>query len=351
MSQPITAARESVQRDGLVGAIGYGVVTSGTEASGATSPSGPAPGEVDGIPAPIGEPDGAQFIPTPEAGAGDPLDPASRWDGPGGYELWGEPCSPHPYLFDPSFGATNAIGRTWGTPVPLYTSITGQHAFGIGAGVKASTFEQAEIARAQEAAQRVLELTQWNQIAHELWTGARDTASGYGTNVRLASPSATVLAGGNALDVVEGIAAMEDALGHSLVGAVTLIHCPRKMIPYASHHLDISTSPGNGRIFTANDTLVIGDRGYPGTGPHGEQPLGSKFWIYGTGVLTARLGAIRFGERDPGDAVSAPTNDLVVHAERPAAIGWLCGHFAALIDLTLAPGSTAGVAGDGLSST
>jgi hypothetical protein len=348
--QPITAGRDTVQRDGLVGAIGVGVITNGTETSG-DAPTGDVPeGNIGGVPIPSGLPLGAAQIAAPEASSGDPLDPNNRWDGPIGYELWGEPCGAVPYMFDPAFctpdGTAGHARRNWGAAQPLYGRVTGLHAFGIGAGVKCGTLSSPkEMEPWRAAARRILDLTEWNQIAHELWTGARDIASGYGggvgANRRLASPAATVLNGGTAVDALEAVAALEDAFGAVSSGYMQLIHVPRKMAAYLWRTQIVTTSPGNGRLYTANDALVIADRSYPGTGPNGEAPSGSTFWIYSTGILTARLGKVRYPEQgDVSYAVRSETNDYEVHAERPAAISWLCAHFAIKVDLALPLGST-----------
>ncbi len=331
--QPITAARETVARDGLAGALGYGVIDAGTASSGVAPVDTPEREEIGGVPVPAGGlPAGA-----PDPVAGDELDPAGRWTGPLGFTLEGEVCGAPPYTAALDFcpnPADEYAGRpggshTFGTPNALIAALEDQRAFIVGAGVECSTFgtpDDLEPWRA--AARRALELSQWSQVANELWTGDRARASGWTANRRLASPDATVLAGGQPVGLVEAIAALEDAFGSCSYGAVQLIHTPRKLSAYLDAAGIIETSPGSGRLWTANDSLVIADRGYPGTGPNGQAPEAGTAWLYSTGVLTARLGRIRYPERDHGDAVHATTNDVIVHAERPAAIAWLCCHFA-----------------------
>lgn len=287
MAQPITAAEEVRPRDGLAGAIGYGV-----------------------------------FL--PDAGA-DPLDPDGRWAGPGGFQIEGLGCGPSTYTAGADFCAA---ARTWGPGRAFLAHGSVQRPFVVGAAVECSTLGSPSdlLAQFQGRADRALEISQWPQIANELWTGQRSIAEGW-TNRRLASPAATVLSE-DPVPLVEAIAALEDAFGDCSAGDVQLIHVPRKLSAYLDHAGIISTTPGSGRLWTANNSLVIADRGYPGTAPNGGEPEGLVAWIYSTGPLTARLGNIVHPERDLADAVAYATNDVKVRAERLAAIDWLCCHLA-----------------------
>lgn len=284
--QPITAAAEIAPRGGLGGAVGLGV-----------------------------------FVPET-----DELDPDGRWIGPGGYVLEGEPC-PDPAAYTASLDFC-APARTWGPGRRFRASLAEQHPFLVGTAVECSTLGSPAdvVARFGDQARRALELAQWPQIANELWTGQRSQIEGW-ANRRLAHPDATVLSA-TPVGIIEAIAALEDAFGACSAGDTQLIHVPRKLVAYLDAAGIIESTPGSGRIFTANGSLVIADRGYPGTSPGGEEPAAGTAWIYSTGILSARLGAIRIPERDLADAVSAPTNDVAIRAERPAAIAWLCCHLA-----------------------
>lgn len=286
MAQPITAAGEVIPRDGLAGALGYGVIV----------------------------PDG------------DPLDPQNRWAGPGGYVLEGLGCGPSTYTAGADFCDE---ARTWGPGRAFLTAGDPQHPFVVGAAVECSTFgSPAELlAEYGSRADRALEMSQWSQIANELWTGQRSDAQGWSEATRLASPAATILSA-SPVPLVEAIAALEDYFGGCSAGDVQLIHVPRKLSAHLDHASLIHTTPGSGRLWTANNALVIADRGYPGTSPSGDAPTPGVAWIYSTGPLSARLGPIFHPERDLGDAVAFQTNDVSVRAERLAAIAWLCCHLA-----------------------
>lgn len=285
MAQPITAAEEVVPRDGLRGALGYGVIV-------------------------------------PED---DPLDAGGRWAGPGGYVLEGLGCGPVAYTASADFCDE---ARTWGPGRAVVSTGGEQRPFVVGAAVKCSTLGSPAdlLAAYRPKARRALELAEWPQIANELWTGQRSITTGW-TNRRLASPSATVLSE-DPVPLIEAIAALEDAFGDCSAGDVQVIHVPRKLSAYLDARGIIQTTPGSGRLWTANNSLVVADRGYPGTAPDGAPPEGLVTWIYSTGPLTARLGEIVYPERDLGDAVAYATNDVSVRAERLAAIDWLCCHLA-----------------------
>lgn len=288
MPQPITAAAEITPRGGLGGAVGFGVII-------------------------------------PES---DPLDPDGRWLGPGGYSLEGEACpNPEGQTASADFCAEP---RSWGAGRPFRRVVADQHPFLIEVDVDCSTFGSpmpGTLEAFEQAARRALDLSRWSLIAYELWTGERSQAEGW-DNLRLASPDAQIVTDGEA-SVVEAIAALEDAFGVCSAGDRQLIHVPRKLVPYLDAAGIIEYTPGAGSIYTANGSLIIADRGYPGTGPAGQDPTAGQAWIYSTGVLSARLGDVRVPERDLGDAIAATTNDVSVRALQPVAIGWLCCQLAA----------------------
>lgn len=298
VANPITAAREVAPRDGLAGAVGLGVIV-------------------------------------PDA---DPLDPDGRW--PLGYRLWGPSCGS---VQIGSLGVCALPPGYIGQPNPQYVDATrwqggpASAPFRIWSGVTCTMSELSAdgvLTAWQAEAERLLDLSAWAQIGHELWTGEQaqlDAAD----NRHLASLDSTVL--GEGLGIVEAIARIEDALGATVAGDVAVIHVPRRLVPYLAHAGLISSVTGQtARIFTHNGSLVVADRGYPGTGPGGQPPDSTGAWIYGTGVLSARVDArAKFPAVGPeqGDGIASAaevyTNDAIVRAEKRAAISWMCGHFAA----------------------
>jgi hypothetical protein len=260
----------------------------------------------------------------------DPLDPDGRWAGPQGYTLEAEPCDDITYYRTLDFCAEPPLEDSQ-PPGSYLTVVEDQKPFLVGAGVTCSTFgTQLDdvLASYRAVTDRGLELRQWSQIANELWTGDRANNE----NRYLADANSTDVGDGDAVSLVEAIGLLEDAFGNCSPGGVQVIHMPRKLVAYASWKKLIWTTPGSGRIYTANDSLVVADRGYPGTGPEGVEPTETTAWIYSTGVLTARLGPVRHPELDWGYAVTALTNDVAVRSERAAAINWACCHLAVNVE-------------------
>lgn len=292
--QPISAAREAVATDGLAGAVGAGL-----------------------------------FFPD-----SDPLDPNGRWAGPAGYSLEGDPCGAPGYTSANGFCDVHPFPEAdeW---TPFVEALADQVPVRLGAAVKCSTFgSPTDSAVWEDKARRQLDLTRYSQLATTLWTGGAVPA-----NHHLASGDATVLNEGGLADptavpLVTAIAMLEDAFGDCSWGSQQLIHAERKVTPYLSTLSLVQTSPGSPRLWTFNGSLVIADRGYPGTGPNDAAAPAGQTWLYSTGVLSGRLGEVRIPETDLGEQIDARTNNRWVRAEQVAAINWLCCHLAILVDLT-----------------
>lgn len=299
VANPITAAREVAPRGGLAGAVGLGVIV----------------------------PDG-----------GDPLDPDGRW--PLGYQLYGPSCGgssvgslgvclpPEGYLGSRDLPSEDQARWQGGPPSAPFRIRTGVRCL-------LTDLEGDGLADWQAEAARLLDLHAWPQIAHELWTGDQARRDG-ADNRYLTDGQATEL--GTGLDIVEAIARVEDALGVQTSGDTAVIHVPVRLVPYLAHAGLISSVTGQtARLFTHNGSLVVADRGYPGTGPGGELPTTTASWIYGTGVLSARVdGQATYPPvRREGDGTATAavpfSNDAIVRAEKRAAISWLCGHVAAQV--------------------
>lgn len=289
MSKPITAARETTQRGGLAGAVGLGVII-------------------------------------PSSG-GDPLDPSGTgWMGPEGYRLEGLAC-----------GGVSRSGETAcdDDPAPVPDG-DGRYAWGpdsfpftVTAAIGCSTFSgDTDLERWHEDTDRKLEMCQWGDIAEELWTGSVAQEKGW-DNRFLADEHSVVVTPDGPVRAVEAFAALEDNLALCTCGGPHLIHVPYKWVAYLTN-LSLVTRVGE-RLFTGNGSLVIADRGYPGSGPSApeEAPAAGTSWIYGTSVLSARLGPVEHPQTRIQETIDYKTNRQEVRSTRLAAISWLCCHFAA----------------------
>jgi hypothetical protein len=305
MPQLISAPQESIFQGGLRGAVGYAVEVLGYEPSPEEGPY----------------PDDANFGP-------DPKDPEGRWKSD--YVLEGFACDAIDIV--DSSCAENVRER----PKPdgkssLWITQEGRP-FALHASVKCSTFQNGFLSEDmldgfKALSRRRLFSCQWAQIANELWTGEAAQLFGYTSNRWLTKAGATVdlTPGGEGVAPIEAIASIEEALVHCSCGVPNVIHVPMKMIPYLADSGQLRQR-GN-RFFTWNNSIVVADPGYPGTGIGGVDPLPGEWWIYGTGPLAARLGEVVTPEQSNADALTFPTNDFQVRSERMAAISWTCCSF------------------------
>lgn len=234
-----------------------------------------------------------------------------------------------------------AEGETFDDGIPLYTSVDARPVF-VESTLKCSTFgAPLDEAEWQRRTSKVLDLCQWTGLAHELWTGEKSEAAGYG-NKFLASPDAIdVITNAPADEEIEvmsltfAVGELEDHLSKCSCGAVHVIHCEPRVVAHLAKVGQIDRV--GGRIFTKRGTQINDDAGNPGTGP-ATTPDASPVstYMYGTGVLT---GAIDTETRylslgGVGSMVTMSTNDIRYQARRAAMITWLCCHYVARVDLT-----------------
>ncbi len=90
---------------------------------------------------------------------------------------------------------------------------------------------------------------------------------------------------------------------------------------------------------TPMDNIVVGGRGYPGTGPAGEAPTSTTEWIYASaGIVQIRRSPVLVVPdfEDFAAAMERPNNDIIVRSERVvhAAVDPNCGVWAFNVDLT-----------------
>lgn len=143
----------------------------------------------------------------------------------------------------------------------------------------------------------------------------------------------------------EALALIEQAAS-ALSGERILIHVrPHVLVQLAAS--TIIRREGNVWL-TPLDNIVVPGRGYPGTGPAGQAVTASSEWIYATGRVEIRRGAIEFlpekieGTEDnpfgiPASAINRSNNDIVVAAQRIVSVAFNpnCGVFAAEVDRTI----------------
>lgn len=222
-----------------------------------------------------------------------------------------------------AFGV-NCVGGSAAITIPASPGTVAGHGFIVWAGDKCSTFGTRE-RDWQGLARRRLAATESFMIAAEVWKGAVATAEGY-SNRPLASVLSDTVTNGPAA-VVPALAALEQAvatLGHGTPG---LIHCTVQTLTHLMSAFAI-VKAGN-LWLTATGNVVVADAGYDGSGPDGT-PAGSSQWMYGTSLMSVKLGPPIIGE----PFIDSNTNDEFVLAQRPVAVQWdHCVHVAAQVDI------------------
>lgn len=127
---------------------------------------------------------------------------------------------------------------------------------------------------------------------------------------------------GVALDPVEALGRLEDALGDCVAGQAVIHVTPCIAAELAANSL---IAPRNGKMMTVKGNLVaIGD-GYRGTAPNGTSTDGQE-WMYGTGqVFAYRSSAEQVGQ-SYREVVDRDGNTVATRVERTYVLGWSCCH-------------------------
>jgi hypothetical protein len=179
---------------------------------------------------------------------------------------------------------------------------------------------------------RVAEAQTSYAIARELWLGTMTQADSHevdgspATNAYLASEDATVV-GASAAGHAVGVGRLEQAAMEATHGQQVMIHVPVMLLPQLADTVSIEDN----RLITRAGNLLVGDAGYPGTGPEGEA-AGATVWIYATSPV-AVLTSPWVLDLD-SSAVDSATNTRTVWASRVfAAIFDPCVHLATEITL------------------
>jgi hypothetical protein len=134
-----------------------------------------------------------------------------------------------------------------------------------------------------------------------------------------------------ALNPVEAMAAMEEALGDLIACGATL-HIPERLLSFfVSYHL--LTDVG-GILYSPAGLKVIAGHGYPGSGPNNVAASAGQMWMFGTGPLLGARSNIMMVPDTVPEAVNRVLNNVTVRAERFYAIGFSCSLLAVRVNLT-----------------
>lgn len=182
---------------------------------------------------------------------------------------------------------------------------------------------------------RMAEATTDTAVAHELWTGTAtqaepyDTPDGLGgttsdvTNAYLAGPTAEVISD-TFTTTLEALGLLEERARQAAAGGPVFLHVPNRVTTELGAQL---RRVGN-LVYTQTDAIVVGDPGYPGTGPETDGTPAGGLWAYATGPVTVRLDPLSTIDQ-AAVTIDRQTNRRYVWAERMFGVTFdPCCHFA-----------------------
>lgn len=229
-------------------------------------------------------------------------------------------------------GGAFAVGCTPSSPTltpPASQGVVNGHGFVVWSSDKCSTFGTLNRDWTGLARRRLLAVESF-YIAQEVWSGAISIAQGY-ANRPLANVLSDTVTNGPAA-IVSALAALDQAVATVGHGAPGLIHCTVQVLNHLVAALAVTRS--GQQWITATGNIVVADAGYDGSGPDGT-PAGSSQWMYGTSLMSVRLGAPEVSE--PHTEISGiNANYTFVIATRPVVVQWdHCVHIAAQVDVPI----------------
>lgn len=159
------------------------------------------------------------------------------------------------------------------------------------------------------------------RVEQAFWTGDLGNTPNLQT-------AATTLGGGVAVDMTEGVAALEAHVA-STYGGQGVIHVPLAGAVHLISGGVVRTVDGG--LATVLGTPVAAGAGYPGTGP--SAVTDSQFWAYVTPPVFGYRSPVVPSSNRPGDLLDRSTNDLYAVAEQAYLLGFdPCGVGTVLID-------------------
>lgn len=154
-----------------------------------------------------------------------------------------------------------------------------------------------------------------------------ETVGGSIVNLQTA---ATVLVTGAAVDVVEGVSRLEQAMA-GCYGGTPLIHVPRGVTAHlAANHL---VEPEGNLLITKNGSIVVPAPGYAGTSPAGATPPAGTTWLYATGSVKMWESELQWQSHGAREFLGRSINDTVLIVEQWFSLAWDCCHFALPVSL------------------
>jgi len=152
-------------------------------------------------------------------------------------------------------------------------------------------------------------------LGNELWNGTvTQTADAADVNRYLTDGNAEVLTT-TAVSAREALGLVEQGIAERGMGGLGVVHVPRLLLS----RLDVKAD-SNGVMRTEGGNIVISSTGYTTNGPEDAEGEGS--WIFGTGLVTVRLGRTDIYDDMAQRFINTQNNTIELVGEQPVAVTW-----------------------------
>lgn len=185
----------------------------------------------------------------------------------------------------------------------------------------------------QGRARRALAAIESFELANELWTGDLRDAETL-SNVALTDLTSDRLTAA-AVSPQDALGMIEQALGVCGKGRRGMVHVSPQVLTELVGGGGGPVTQQGGVYLTPMGHLVVADAGYDGSGPGGAA-AGSTQFIYGTSMVSLRLGPVEVVGGPNSMGVDVSNNRMTTLAFRPVAYVWdECCHVAAEVDVAV----------------
>lgn len=160
--------------------------------------------------------------------------------------------------------------------------------------------------------QRAVQLESF--LGNELWNGTvAQTATSTETNRYLTDGNATVLTS-TSVSPDDALGLVEQGIAEEGIGGVGVVHVPKLLLS----RLDIKEKDKDGILWTKGGNIVVSSTGYGTNGA----TAGEGSWIFGTGLVTVRLGEAVFYDDQMKRIINTQNNTIELVGEQPVAVTW-----------------------------
>lgn len=153
-------------------------------------------------------------------------------------------------------------------------------------------------------------------IGKELWSG--NVAKAFGSSNRYLTDANAHVVTTAAVSPEIALGLVEQAMAEDGTGAMGIIHVPKLLVS----SLPIKDVNKDGILWTKAGNMVVTSSGYGVNGPESAGATDASSWIFGTGLVTVRLGEAVFYADSASKLVNTKNNTIELVGEQPFAVTW-----------------------------